>query len=177
MKFLIAKNKPAWNFITLAVTGCLLWLLSTPAVGQVSQEETPPGLKHELNLPVERVIMPAVDVESIIQEEQIKRQQGKPHPPRFGYAHHVELNPGNSGEWVEMPEGKHLWRLRIKSPSAYTMHLVFHRYQLPEDGKLFIYNSDKSTVWGAFMSDNNREHGKFSIPPIWGDELIVEYNI
>jgi hypothetical protein len=175
MKFVIAKNKPAWNFITLTVTGCLLWLLSTPAVGQISQEETPPGLKHELSLPVESVIMQAVDVESILQEEQIKRQQGKPHPPRFGYAHHVELNPGNSGEWVELPEGKHLWRLRIKSPSAYTMHLVFHRYQLPEDGKLFIYNSDKSTVWGAFMSDNNREHGKFSIPPIPGNELIVEY--
>jgi len=46
---------------------------------------------------------------------------------------------------------------------------------MPDSATLFVYNDDKSEVLGAFTSLNNKPHGKFSIQPITGSAVTLEY--
>ena len=50
------------------------------------------------------------------------------------------------------------------------MHFGF-----PSNGELYIYNTDKSKVLGAYTNLNNHESGLFANELIEGDELTIEY--
>lgn len=100
-------------------------------------------------------------------------------PPRFGYKINVEWNIQNSGTWQDLPNGDRLWRLKIISPKALSINLLYDKFWLPEGGKLFIYNDTQSQIFGAFTSANNKgtreKPGKFATALIYGDNTILEY--
>jgi lysyl endopeptidase len=56
--------------------------------------------------------------------------------------------------------------LKLHSPSAYSINLIYDEFYLPPGATFFIYNQDKTEVIGAFTDFNNKEHGKFSTSPI-----------
>src|SRR6185436_16446669 len=60
-------------------------------------------------------------------------------PLRFAEILDVELDLVNSGSWEELGRGDRVWRLRIHSPGAKSLALVFRRYQLPAGGELYVY--------------------------------------
>lgn len=96
-------------------------------------------------------------------------------PYRFAAEIPVELNSDNSGIWELLPNGSRLWRLGIKSEGALSLNIIFNNYRLPEGGQLFIYNPDRSMVYGAFTSINNKESGILALTPVIGDQIIIEY--
>ena len=63
----------------------------------------------------------------------------------------------------------------IAAPNAYSINLLYNEFWLPDGGRLFIYNDDRSMVLGAFTSANNKDHGKFATGPVRGDTSILEY--
>ena len=54
-------------------------------------------------------------------------------------------------------------------------YLVFDKFNIPEEGKLFIYSPDREQVFGPYTNADMQEVGKFETDNIIGDELIVEY--
>ena len=72
-------------------------------------------------------------------------------------------------------ESLSVWRLKIKSQDAQALALSFNAFWIPSNGELFIYNSDKSKILGAYTSRNNHSSGVFAHELIEGDELILEY--
>ena len=93
---------------------------------------------------------------------------------RFAYPVEVELNMQNSGSWSEF-YGHRVWNLRISSLGALSLNLIFSEFEIPVGARLFIFNSDKTIVRGAFTSQNRHRLGGFSIFPIDADELILQY--
>ncbi len=93
----------------------------------------------------------------------------------FAHQFTTDLTPDNSGTWETKDNGDKVWYLEISSPDAYTINLIFDRYNLPEGAKLFIYNEDMSQVLGAFTSSNNNKNGILATAPVTGDKVIVEY--
>lgn len=81
----------------------------------------------------------------------------------------------NSGSWRWLGQGGRIWRLRIACRDANALGLYFSEFYLPEDSRLFVYNSDCSRVLGAFTYLNNQESGLFAIEPLPGEELTIEY--
>lgn len=55
------------------------------------------------------------------------------------------------------------------------INLLFTRYYVPKGAKLFIYNSNRTSKIGAFTEQNNNEYLKLPTAPVYGDEIIVEY--
>jgi hypothetical protein len=92
----------------------------------------------------------------------------------FAYPFFVELTPDNSGYWEEGSDGANIWRLPISSEGAYSLNLIFDRFNLVEGASLFIFNADQSVVLGAYTSENNNESGVLATAPIPGDVIIVE---
>ena len=77
------------------------------------------------------------------------------------------------GTWQELDNGYKIWRLAIDVPNAKGLGLYFSdEVTVPENGKLFIYNQNKSQIIGALTSNT---------PPfkacevIAGDKVIIEY--
>ena len=99
-----------------------------------------------------------------------------PLPYRFAVNLPVDLGIDAAGQWKKAADGSSVWRLNIKSPGALALTLYFDQFQMPEGGKLFVYNPGRTQCLGAFTSLNNNSLSTFSTGLIFGDQLTLEYN-
>ncbi|MFN6943303.1 MAG: IPT/TIG domain-containing protein [Cytophagaceae bacterium] len=152
-----------------------LSLIYCNAYAQLGAGGVPPSVKMKTMIPDTRVPffnMPSFDVGALLKEDSSSQEV---RPLRFG--HTMELNKGlrNSGMWQQLDNGDRIWRIGIRSNGAFSMNLVFNEFHIPYGAELFIYNSNKSKILGAFTEANNTDDGYFGTMPIPGDEIIVEY--
>ena len=162
------------KYIPAILAFLLFSVSSNQTFAQLSPSGTPPGFKFG---PVSRLqahIMPAINVDSMLQEDAVNGQN-KSVPWRFGYVHLVYFKPDNSGLWTTLPNGDRIWQLDVKTPGSYTINLAFCNFHLPAGAKLFVYSRDHSQVFGGFTSDNNTPDKLFGTDLLNGDEAIVEY--
>ncbi|MFP4690556.1 MAG: InlB B-repeat-containing protein [Bacteroidales bacterium] len=153
----------------------LAFFTGSPAVAQISEPGVPPGFDLPLTrsgIPFEE--MPAVDTASLVAEDMVL-DTIEEIPWRFGENIPVNLHPGNSGKWEEFPDGTRLWRLGIASPGAYSLNLTFDEYKLPEGASLYVYDTGRSHILGAFTHRNNQEDLYFATTLIPSDSIIIEY--
>ncbi|MDX9941299.1 MAG: InlB B-repeat-containing protein [Bacteroidales bacterium] len=152
---------------------CLLGIFSVQA------QESKPGVPPSFSWPQERQeltfeSMAPVDATKLLEEDMVL-DTIKDIPWRFGTPIYTDMSPQNAGSWYVYENGDRLWRLGIKSPGAYALTLIFDRYILPAGAELYVYNTDRSRVIGAFTDYNNQEDHYFATTLIEGEELVVEY--
>lgn len=71
-------------------------------------------------------------------------------------------------------EGDWHWRIKIRSPGASSLSLIFHRWWIPEDAEVYVYNDEE--IRGAFKAaPSNKKSRKFATTPLKGDTITVEY--
>jgi len=163
----------------LRITGLaaiVIILIGNTVSAQISEGGTPYSFSNTMRtsrINLAATVMEAVDVDAFLAEDMA--EMGKDIPFRFGAPFDVSYTLKNSGTWEELPDGSGLWRLKITSPGAYSINLLYDDFYLPEGARLFIYNEDNSHVIGAFTWRNNKEHGRFATAPIRGDVTILEY--
>lgn len=119
--------------------------------------------------------LPSFNASEMIKEDEVNIANKAPIPYRFAKQFIVNYNVNNSGNWEIMPDGHKLWRLTIKSAGAYSLNFVFSPFHIPVGAKVFLYNSDKTTVLGALTSKNNMESNSLATTVIPGDEITIEY--
>ena len=159
--------------IPLSLAGLTLALvLPSSALAQFGAGGTPPGL--DLGLAPTRAVelLPTPDVAALLAEDELNAD--KVAPFRFGAGAEVSLGLEQGGEWLDLGDGRRLWRVRVESPGAWSLNLVFDRYALPAGGELYVYN-DAGVVLGAFDASLNQPHGFFATEPLAGDALTIEY--
>lgn len=160
--------------IGLWVAG-LLMLFSSNLSAQLSEGGSPfAPSTTKIEWEYDTVTMPAFDEDAMRAEDEIDNAF-KDRPFRFGKNFEIRVGIDNSGHWHTLPSGDRVWLLKLRSPGALSLNLVFDEFFLPEGSKLFIYTPDLSTVLGAFTSANNHPELQFGTYPIPGDEIIVEY--
>ena len=99
----------------------------------------------------------------------------KHQPLRFGEPKDVRFDLSDSGVWEELSNGSRLWRLRISSPGARSLNLIFGKYRLPDGAELYLYDDQRSTLLGSFNALNNKPNGQFAVEPIFADAINLEY--
>jgi hypothetical protein len=102
-------------------------------------------------------------------------QPRKGRPLHFAYPHFVELSPENSGHSTVLDDGRLVWQLVISSPGAYSLNLIFDKFNLVEGDSLFIYDPSGETVLGAFTAENNKPWGGLATAPVPGEMAVVEW--
>ena len=159
---------PTRTFV--AVASALL-VAALPAAAQVSFGGSPPSQRLALPGLVPTVRMEPVDVAAYLAED---AQADKATPFRFGATLPVDLGFEN-GVWSTAPNGDRIWRLRIESNGAHSLGLLFSQYALPGGSELFLYGDGYNDLEGAFDDRNNKDDGEFSVMPVPGDALTLEY--
>lgn len=154
----------------VAVASALL-VAALPAAAQLSWGGSPPSQRLPLPGVVPTVRMEPVDVAAYLAED---AQADKATPFRFGATLPVDLG-FESGIWSTAPNGDRIWRLRIESDGAHSLGLLFSQYALPGGSALFLYGDGYSSLEGAFDDRNNKDDGEFSVMPVPGEAITLEY--
>ncbi len=157
---------------SLSIVITILFLAAS-AYSQISAGGEPFSFSKSARGGIHTLTMPPIDVAAYLAEDM---REGKDVPYRFGAPIDVHYDINNSGTWEILNDGSKLWRLNIISEGAYSLNLLYDEFWLPEGGKLFLYNAERSSVIGAFTSANNKEHRTFATSPTKGDEVTLEYS-
>jgi hypothetical protein len=96
-------------------------------------------------------------------------------PLRLAVSVPVSIDIHKTGEWTILPAREKIWRQSVFMPDALGMIISYEDFYIPEGGKLFIYNDDKSQVLGAYTHETNPAGGRFSTEIISGDKFTFEY--
>lgn len=132
---------------------------------------TASGINNKLKLPF--VTMPSFDIKPMLQEDSLNRSKVRSLRVAKGFDVNYSIN--NSGLWETLDNGDKLWRLGIVSRGAFAINILFSVFEIPEGGKVFIYNTKKTEIIGAFTFQNNSDSKVLSTSPINSDSIIVEY--
>lgn len=156
----------------------LLFILIIPFIG-ISQlidmgnpvSFTAPVLSSE-SLPLNE--MPSFDLNLMLLEDSINNYN-KIGPWRFGKNFDVNFSLENSGTWDILSNGDRIWRLRLASPGAMSMNVIFDNFYLPEGSRLIMYSVDHSHIVGSYTSILNNPSGIIGSELVLGDDVIIEY--
>ncbi|MCI7358802.1 MAG: hypothetical protein MSK40_14030, partial [Parabacteroides sp.] len=150
-------------------------LFITPVFAQISHGGKP--LPYLLTRSAEENLfesMPSFDLEEQLRLDSME-YNGLRNSNRFAYKFITDFTPENAGVTYTLADGTRVWRLGIRSAGAVSLNLLFTEYELPEGASLFIYDPEQKQVKGGFTSQNNSERRILPVSPIYGEELIIEY--
>lgn len=120
------------------------------------------------------VEMPYFDLKDQLRQDSLEAQDLKS-GFRFAYKFITDYTPENSGIHFTTADGTRVWRLGIHSANAYSINLLFSKYELPKGASLFLYNANQTQIIGSFNYLNNSEKKLLPVRPIDGDRIIIEY--
>lgn len=153
----------------------VLWcgLFGDIAYSQVSKGGVPNSFSHpSMKDSVAIVVMPPVNVDSLLKADASSELNSF----RFGHAFDVNMGLYNTGTWDTLRNGDRIWRLMIRSKSAFSINLIFDEFWLPDGASFFVYSEYGSVILGAFTADvSNNPYNKFSTDLVKGDAVVLEY--
>lgn len=155
----------------------LLMAFSISAMAAFAQKELI-GLPYSfdqknISQSVDNVAMPAVDKAALLQEDEERAVKGELF--RVGVSHQTHYTLDNCGRTDIMPDGGKLWRVNFQSEGAIMMSVIFDKFNLPDEGKMYIYSPDHEQVFGPYTNEDIQPQGKMVTDDIYGDEVVVEY--
>lgn len=119
-------------------------------------------------------IMESFNLQQMIYEDSIN-DYNKIGPWRFGKNFEVNLHLDNSGSWHTLANGDRVWRIRLSSPGALTMNVIFDEYVMPEGGFVHMYSTDESHIVGAYTSILNNPAKIIGSELVEGNDIVIEY--
>ncbi len=164
------------KFIAFFLLGILL---AFHAESQMSEGGTPPSFKYPellksgkfrfsgITLPVN------LDLDELYKEDLLNNEIGA--PPRLAVSIPVHTDIFEYAEHIQLPDGTNIRQFTIEAPDALGINFRYEKFFIPAGGRLFIYNSDKTQILGAYTHDTNPGGSVFSTQIIGGSEFIFEY--
>ena len=153
----------------------LLFLFQGMVQGQISQGGMPIQIQKLKSITSDDlIILPAVDNDKLQKANTVNHEQSRLKPFHFAHPFDTIMNPKNSGKWYSDGEVK-VWQLRIRSVGAYSLNVIFGRFNLPDNARLFLIGSNGDEIKGAYTSANNSAYNVLAVEPLAGDELLIQY--
>ena len=136
---------------------------------QISIGGLPPSFGQNFSENIETLVLPSIDVEKLIKEDESQINNA-----RFAVPINVNLGLENAGQWIELENGDRLWRLKITSPTAQGLAMLYDEFWLPMGAKLFVYDEKKEQILGAYTYKNNKNSRKMMTGLIRGETAFLE---
>ena len=94
---------------------------------------------------------------------------------RYGVVKQCKIDIKEKGIKAEIQGKGFIWQYKIESKNALSLGICFEKYHLPPGAKVFIYNSSKTQLRGAFTPDNNNKLNLLPVAEFPGNNMIIEY--
>ncbi|MDR2233801.1 MAG: T9SS type A sorting domain-containing protein [Tannerella sp.] len=155
-----------------------VFVLHVPVMAQISDGGIPPSFQYVNTLRSRSATVQApvnFDVRELIQADE-RRQEAQGSPIlAVATLIDMDLNPSNSGDWSTLPDGVKLWQMHLEAKDAVALMVYYRDFYIPEGGKLFIYNAEKTQILGAYTQRTNPAGGRFASEFVAGDNITFEY--
>jgi len=142
----------------------------------------PLGLAPERS--VDLVVLPEVDPDAFLREDEAMAAAGEPVPLRFAAPVPVRLSSSADGTWERLPDGGSLWRLRVVSPGALSLHFGLGTFRLPPGGTFHVYPAgaeraagglpEQAVYEGPYEAADASPEGELWTPVVPGDDVVLE---
>jgi len=143
---------------------------------QISEGGIPSSFQYtnrlKSSLPIRQIPID-FSVEDLKMVDEWQVSQGA--PLKVGTFIDTDLSIDNAGHWSSLPNGQKIWQLRIQAKGAIALMVSFKEFYIPEEGKLFIYNAERTHLIGAFTHQTNPSTLEYATEFIAGDDIILEY--
>ena len=142
-------------------------------LSQISSPGIPISFTENLSKRVPTIEIPAPNVMALENEDNDNAYKGRP----YRYAVQIDVNIRPIKRWImgNVDNDLRVWRLRISNLMGQKLCVVLQFFWLPSNGSLYIYNSDKTKLLGAYTNLNNHEKVAFANEIIEDSELTLEY--
>ncbi len=151
----------------------LLFLLFCIVVwGQHSEPIQPMSFRDPIT---DTVIVKNIKLRTESQKSLIETDAIFPSPYRYGVCTDLNIDFKQRASKVKVDTFGTLWQLKISSPGAYAIEMLFDTFYIPKGAMLFIINKDRSAYLGAFTWQNNNKFNNLPVSLLVGDELTIEY--
>jgi hypothetical protein len=119
--------------------------------------------------------MPSFDLDSVLRKD--KEPDDNVLRGGYQFAHKFYTNIEKKDALLTfLPDGTRVWQIGVKSKGAYSINLLLRNFEIPEGGKLFVYNTDYSHIIGSFDYRNNSPEKILPLQPVSGESIILEYS-
>ena len=133
---------------------------------------------HDGLSPVETIDVETLpDQDNVKLRDKVKRQSKNAGPLTFAEPINTNFKIDQRGTWESVEGDREVWRLRVKSPGAYSLNLGFEDFYLPPSAVLFLSDTDKTYVIGPLTADDNEDHRQWWSPIIPGDDITIEIQV
>lgn len=134
-----------------------LQIPGTPAAWTYGLKSTPPVIYVNVTVP---------------QKPLLSNKAIAPQPLYAGYIIPLVNNVLQKGTWQQLPDGNFAWRLEIQLKGATALNLYFRHVRLGQKDRMFIYNSRKGRLLGAFSKQNDGK--EMGTAYLLGNNLVLE---
>jgi len=153
------------------------WIIQANVFAQLSEGGIPPSFQFQptLRSRAATVQVPVTfNVKDLIMVDEWQASQGV---PLLAVAKLIDVqhNPTNAGVWSTLPDGTKIWQFNLQAKNAIALMIYYSDFYIPEGGKLFIYNAEKTQILGAYTQHTHPAGGRFATEFVAGDELTFEY--
>jgi lysyl endopeptidase len=135
-------------------------IYSFKTTAQVSVKGIPESfnlsLKNAIKIPV--LLLDSVHVQRMLEEDKIYRIDN-----RYGIIQSCNINIKEAGVKTEVAGKGTIWQYKIESNDAFSLGILFKSFNLPDGASVFIYDSSKSQLRGAFTHQNNNSGHRLPI--------------
>lgn len=160
----------------IVLTLCLLFSYSY-SYSQISEGGTPPSFKYKSELKsIEAPLSVPVNfsVEDMKKADEWQYRNGIS-PIKIAHCIPASYSLMKDGVHTTLPGGERITTLNLEAKDAIALIVSYQEFYIPEGGKLFIYNADKTHILGAYTDTTNPSGDIFSTELIAGDQVIFEY--
>jgi hypothetical protein len=152
-----------------ALDGAIKRVEPTKVLRPVPRSISIPDIFDQTNL----VETPRLEVQKLLDEDAAKTRLG---PLRIGVIQEFPPITATQGDWVEMEDGGILWVAWFRAPGAISIRLRLRPWAPIPGGELIVYDAkDLTQVYGPSMHNTRRKSEEFWTPPIFSNEIRLEY--
>lgn len=139
---------------------------------QVSEKGIPESFLIEKK---SALLIPTMKLDSVPIGKMLEDDQKFKIDNRYGVVQQCEINIKEAGIKTEIQDKGTIWQYKIESKNAWSLGIFFSKYHLPQKAKVFIYDSSKTQLRGAFTHNNNHENNLLPVAEFPGNDMIIEY--
>jgi hypothetical protein len=153
----------------------LLFLSGFKTMAQISSGGLPPTIEYGIiNNNYPEISLESPDTEKLLSEDNFTDKHGI--AMRFAVDVAANIDLAKDGTWMRLQDGSSICRLAITARNAQALIAYYKAFEIPQEGKLFLYNQSRSQVIGAFTHKTNPKRSAFATEMITGETTILEYH-
>ena len=158
-----------------AIQSIAALMVSVAAMAQISQGGEPyawgrTGGEQHVSASVELEALDPGALENMA--EVVERADAR--VARYGTQRPLNIDLLQRGQWQQLPDGRSVCRLLVRSPRASMISLQFDMFDPGPEVWMFIYDEARTTFIGGFTEANELPGEKLATALIPGDAVVIE---